>query len=170
MPSRRHNSAMLGLAPQTIQHDADLLFRRMPFAGCTADVLHDPLRRRFRMHGFLSHLHSLVVTMSQISFVPQAAKSVSQALMSDKWTPSAGDPYALERLNVGPVAAMSSKNRKPVSAAERMRLSIGRSEGTSSPAVTCPFSGMALAALTTSAYFPRRRTISPTCGGFVRAE
>src|SRR6187402_2464134 len=83
MPSRRHNSAMLGLAPQAIQHDADLLFRRMPFAGCTADVLHDSLRRRFRMHGFLSHLHSLVVTMSQKSSVPQAAKSVSQALMAD---------------------------------------------------------------------------------------
>src|SRR3954447_279665 len=72
-----------GLAPQAIQHDADLLFRRMPFAGCTADVLHDPFRRRFRMHGFLSHLHSLMVTMSQKSFVPQAAKSVSQELMSD---------------------------------------------------------------------------------------
>src|SRR5215203_297985 len=55
----------------------------MPFAGCTADILHDPLRRRFRMHGFLSHLHSLVVTMSQKSSAPQAAKSVSQALMSD---------------------------------------------------------------------------------------
>src|SRR3954468_17669674 len=35
------------------------------------------------MHGFLSHLHSLMVTMSQKSSVPQAAKSVSQALMSD---------------------------------------------------------------------------------------
>jgi hypothetical protein len=35
------------------------------------------------MYGFLSHLHSLMVTMSQKSFVPQAAKSVSQALMSD---------------------------------------------------------------------------------------
>src|SRR5215203_6803372 len=72
-----------GLAPQAIQHDTDLLFRRLPFAGCTADVLHDPLRRRFRMRGFLSHLHSLMVTMSQKSSVPQAAKSVSQALMSD---------------------------------------------------------------------------------------
>src|SRR3954471_16840729 len=72
-----------GLAPQTIQHDADLLFRQMPFAGCTADVLHDPLRRRFRTQGFLSHLHSVMVTMSQKSSVPQAAKSVSQALMSD---------------------------------------------------------------------------------------
>jgi hypothetical protein len=33
--------------------------------------------------GFLSHLHSLVVTMSQKSSGPQAAKSVSQALMPD---------------------------------------------------------------------------------------
>src|SRR6476646_373424 len=65
-----------GLAPQTIQHDADLLFRRMPFAGCTADVLHDPLRRRLRMHGFLSHLHSSMVTMSQKSSVSKTAKSV----------------------------------------------------------------------------------------------
>ncbi len=72
-------------APQTIQHDADLLFRRMPCAGCTPDVLHDPLRRRFcRMHGFLSHLHSLMVTMEPESSVPQAAMFVSQALMSDR--------------------------------------------------------------------------------------
>ena len=34
------------------------------------------------MHGFLSHLHSLMVTMSQKSFVPQAL-NLSQALMSD---------------------------------------------------------------------------------------
>src|SRR3954464_5860453 len=72
-----------GLAPQAIQHDADLLFRRMPFAGCTADVLHDPLRRRFRVHEFLSHLHSSMVTMSQKSSDFKTAKSVSQALMSD---------------------------------------------------------------------------------------
>jgi hypothetical protein len=51
--------------------------------GCQADVLHDPLRRRFRVFGFLSHLHSLMVTMSQKSSVPQAVKSVSLALMSD---------------------------------------------------------------------------------------
>src|SRR3954464_8264329 len=70
-----------GLAPQTIQHDADLLFRRMPFAGCTADVLHDPLRRRFRTQGFLSHLHSLMVTMSQKSFVPQTAPRASSFAM-----------------------------------------------------------------------------------------
>src|SRR3954452_12856077 len=55
----------------------------MPFAGHTTDGLHDPLRWRFRMQGFLSHLHSLMVTMSQKSFVPQADKSVSQVLMSD---------------------------------------------------------------------------------------
>jgi hypothetical protein len=35
------------------------------------------------VYGFLSHLHSLMVTMSQKSSVPQAAISVSQALMSD---------------------------------------------------------------------------------------
>src|SRR6478609_9718994 len=72
-----------GLAPQAIQHDADLLFRKMPFAGCTADVLDDPLRRQFRVHGFLSHLHSLMVTMSQKCPFSHTAKSVSQALMSD---------------------------------------------------------------------------------------
>src|SRR5271167_1030534 len=72
-----------GLAAQTIQNYPDLLFGRMTLAGCPADVLHDPLRRRFRVHGFLSHLHSLMVTMSQKSSVPQAVKSVSQALMPD---------------------------------------------------------------------------------------
>jgi hypothetical protein len=44
------------------------------------------------MYGFLSHLHSLVVAMSQKSSVPQAAKSVSQALMSD--TPPIADMSA----------------------------------------------------------------------------
>src|SRR5271167_4142311 len=72
-----------GLAAQAIQNYPDLLFGRMTLAGCPADVLHDPLRRRFRVYGFLSHLHSLMVTMSQKSSVPQAAKSVSQALMPD---------------------------------------------------------------------------------------
>jgi selenocysteine lyase/cysteine desulfurase len=56
----------------------------MTFAGYPADILFDPLRRRFNVQGFLSHLHSLMVTMSQKSSVPQAANSVSQALMSDK--------------------------------------------------------------------------------------
>jgi opacity protein-like surface antigen len=37
------------------------------------------------VYGFLSHLHSLMVTMSQKSSVPQAAISVSQALMSDRF-------------------------------------------------------------------------------------
>jgi hypothetical protein len=35
------------------------------------------------LHGFLSHPHSSMVTMSQKSSVPQAAKFVSQALMPD---------------------------------------------------------------------------------------
>src|SRR5665811_2327157 len=56
-----------GLAAQAVQNYPDLLFGRMAFAGCPADVLHDPLRRRFSVYGFLSHLHSLMVTMSQKS-------------------------------------------------------------------------------------------------------
>src|ERR1700684_1315182 len=55
----------------------------MAFAGRPPDVLYEPFRRRFRTYRFLSHLHSLMVTMSQKSSVPQAVKSVSQALMSD---------------------------------------------------------------------------------------
>src|SRR5262249_40161777 len=81
-----------GLAAQAVEHDLDLLFRRMPFAGCTADGLHDPLRRRFRMYGFLSHLHSFMVTASQKSSLPQFAKSVLQALMSDTTTVLSGGP------------------------------------------------------------------------------
>jgi len=34
-----------GLAAQAVQNDPDLLFRRMTFAGCPADVLYEPLRR-----------------------------------------------------------------------------------------------------------------------------
>jgi hypothetical protein len=39
--------------------------------------------RAFTGEMILSHLHSLMVTMSQKSSVPKAAISVSQALMSD---------------------------------------------------------------------------------------
>jgi len=67
------------LTAQAVQNYPDLLFLRMALARCPAAVLHNPLRRRLRMHGFLSHLHSLAVTMSQKSSVPQAAKSVPQA-------------------------------------------------------------------------------------------
>jgi hypothetical protein len=70
-------------SPQAVEHDADLLFGRMVFAGDPADVLYEPLRRRFSVHGFLSHLHSSMVTMSQKSSAPQAIKSVSQALMTN---------------------------------------------------------------------------------------
>src|SRR5277367_2242549 len=83
-----------GLAAQAIQNYPDLLFGRMTLAGCPADVLHDPLRRRFRAYGFLSHLHSLMVTMSQKSSVPQAAKSVSQVLIPDSPSSSTGTAEA----------------------------------------------------------------------------
>jgi hypothetical protein len=71
------------LTAQAVKNNADLLFGRMALASGPADILHDPLRRRFRGSGFLSHLHSLVVTMSQKSSLPQAAKSVSQVLTSN---------------------------------------------------------------------------------------
>jgi hypothetical protein len=47
-------------------------------------VLHDPLGGQFDGSGFLAHLHSTMVTMSQKSFVLQPAKSVSQALTPGK--------------------------------------------------------------------------------------
>src|ERR1700693_4892548 len=84
-----------GLAAQAVQNYPDLLFGRMALTGCPADVLHDPRRRRFRVHGFLSHLHSLMVTMSQKSSVSQAVKSVSQALMPDNGRHTLARVYAL---------------------------------------------------------------------------
>jgi hypothetical protein len=60
-----------------------LVALRLALAGCPTDVLNDPLGRRFTGFGFLSHLHSLMVTMSQKSSLTQAAKSVSQVLMPD---------------------------------------------------------------------------------------
>src|ERR1700687_2863475 len=71
------------LAAQTVQHDADLLLRRILLARCSANVLHDPPGGRFGGSGFLAHLHSSMVTMSQKSSVLQTATAVSQALTSD---------------------------------------------------------------------------------------
>ncbi len=71
------------IATQPVQNNPNLLFGRMTFAGGPANILYEPLRWQFSVYGFLSHLHSLMVTMSQKSSVPQAAKSVSQALMPD---------------------------------------------------------------------------------------
>jgi len=48
-----------------------------------ADVFNKPLRRRLGAIGFLAHLHSSMVTMSQKSSFPQPVKSVSQALTPD---------------------------------------------------------------------------------------
>ena len=60
--------AMLGdavLAAQPGEHDPDLLLRRMLLPGRPADVLHHLLGGGSLRHGFLAHLHSLAVTMSQ---------------------------------------------------------------------------------------------------------
>src|SRR4051812_12876625 len=82
MPSRRHSSATL-CSPRSpssatrIFSSAELLARR------PANVSHDPLGRQFGGSGFLAHLHSSTVTMSQKSSFPQTLESVSQALTPD---------------------------------------------------------------------------------------
>ena len=63
-----------GFAAQAIENNADLLFGRILLPGCPSDVA-DKLLGRHRV-GFLSHLRSLGVTMSQKSSVPQAANLV----------------------------------------------------------------------------------------------
>src|SRR6266851_887306 len=73
-----------GLAPQAVQNNADLLFRRILLAGRSPDALHKTLRRRVGRGGFLSHRVSLRVTMSRKSSIPHDTKSVSVALMPDR--------------------------------------------------------------------------------------
>jgi hypothetical protein len=70
-------------ATKPVQHNADLLLRRILLARGAPNVLHDPLGRRLLALGFLSHLHSLMVTMSQKSSLPQAVIFVSEAPISD---------------------------------------------------------------------------------------
>ena len=83
MPSRRHSSATL-CSPRRpsstirIFSSAEILL-----AGCSPNVFHNPLGRWLLVHGFLSHLHSLTVTMSQKSSFLQPANSVSQVLILD---------------------------------------------------------------------------------------
>ena len=50
---------------QAVQHDPDLLFSRILLSGGTANVFDDFLAVALTGAGFLSHLHSLAVTMSQ---------------------------------------------------------------------------------------------------------
>jgi hypothetical protein len=63
-------AAQLGdtvLTTKAVQDNSDLLFcRKSPTCG-PADISDDLLRRLLGPSGFLSHLHSLVVTMSQKS-------------------------------------------------------------------------------------------------------
>ena len=60
-----------GFPAQAIEHDPDLVFRRVVLPGRPADVLDDLLGRAIGARGFLSHLHSYVVTMRQKPSVPQ---------------------------------------------------------------------------------------------------
>src|SRR3954447_10092108 len=76
------------LAAKPIQHDADFLLGRILLARRPANVSHDPLGRQFGGSGFLAHLHSSTVTMSQKSSFPQTLESVSQALTPDVAQPT----------------------------------------------------------------------------------
>jgi hypothetical protein len=61
-------TAQLGnavLALQAVQHDPDFLLGRILFACRATDVFDDLLAMAPLGSGFLSHLHSLVVTMCQ---------------------------------------------------------------------------------------------------------
>ena len=64
-------------AVKAIQHNADLFLGRILLAGRPTDVLHKPLGRQCLGSGFLSHLHSLAITMSQKSSAIQYPQSVS---------------------------------------------------------------------------------------------
>src|ERR1700745_1284840 len=79
-----------GFAAKPIEHNADLLFRRMVLPSCSSDVADNAFRRHGRRLGFLSHLRSLAATMSQKSSLPQAASSVSQVLKRDSKAGTAG--------------------------------------------------------------------------------
>src|SRR5689334_9890380 len=72
---------------------ADLVLGRMMLAGRAANVAHHLAGRRFGRGalegrggggGFLAHLHSSTVTMSQKSSTPQPALFVSWVLTSDR--------------------------------------------------------------------------------------
>jgi hypothetical protein len=82
------------LTPKAVQHDTDLLLGRILLAGCSPNVLHNPLGRRLLVHGSLSHLHSLMVTMSQKSSFLQPANSVSQVLIPDTTSQKSSVPQA----------------------------------------------------------------------------
>jgi hypothetical protein len=75
------------LAAQSLQHEADLVLGRvMPPRG-PADVTHHGLGEglaRFGRQGFLAHLQSFNVTMSQKSPIIQSPESVELTLMGDR--------------------------------------------------------------------------------------
>src|SRR3954449_6691362 len=83
MAGRATHVPHIVLAAKPIQHDADFLLGRILLARRPANVSHDPLGRQFGGSGFLAHLHSSTVTMSQKSSFPQTLESVSQALTPD---------------------------------------------------------------------------------------
>jgi hypothetical protein len=96
------------LAAKAIQNDTDLLLGRILLAGRSANIPHDPLGRQFGGSGFLAHLHSSMVAISQKSSLPQTLTSVSKALTPDSWvlrtlgevSSLIDDAYIPERLRI----------------------------------------------------------------------
>jgi hypothetical protein len=71
------------LAPQTLQHDTNLLIGRVALPDGKANVLHNLIGRRPRL-GFLSHLRfSSGATMSQKTSLSQVIQFVSETLTPD---------------------------------------------------------------------------------------
>jgi len=102
----------VGLAAQTVQNYPDLLFGQMTLVDCPADVLHDPLKWQFRVHG--------------------AVKSVSQVLMpdNDSWRfKSRADDHPTTRARAVATTPTSSDG---ASATAKTRRSIGGKRRTDS--------------------------------------
>lgn len=72
MPTRRPTKLCNAvLAAKAGRDNADLIFNAMHLSGSAADVFGGLLGLGFRCHGFLDHLRSKKVTMSQKTSVPQ---------------------------------------------------------------------------------------------------
>ena len=75
-PHAGHRSAMLHSPRRPSNTMRIFSSEGILLAGHPADVLDKPLRRRFSGSGFLSHLHSLAVTMSQKSSVQYSIPAI----------------------------------------------------------------------------------------------
>lgn len=92
MPSRRHSIGDAVLAFQAVQHNPDLLFRRILLARRALDAPDEFTSGNLQCSACLVHLHALVVTICQKSSFIKSTQSVPLALMSDKHIKYGGVP------------------------------------------------------------------------------